>query len=417
MKTDVLVLGAGVAGLAAARELSRSGVNTIVLEARARIGGRIHTLHDPDWHDPIELGAEFLHGLPRRLHLPGRFSLRIRDADGEHWAFTKGRRHRADQSTSAAFELLGQMKGRETTASAFLRRHGSKKDREFARSFVEGFYAADPHTVSTNFLARESEGSDEVSGERLFRPTRGYDVLPRVLAKGLTILESMTVTGITWRPKRVTVLAHDALGAEHEFTAKAAIVTLPLGVLNSGTVRFSPVPPILTRARKLAMGNIVKFIFRFREPFWERTRLREFTFLHAIEGDVPVWWRRRPLNSPVLVGWAAGPKARKFSAKKDPLARARLALGSLERSFGVEDLSRLVADWRVVDWGEDPFARGGYLVVPVNQVPTFEALATPIERTLFFAGEHTHGEGHAGTVHGALQTGIRAARQWMERSV
>lgn len=414
MKTDVLVLGAGVAGLAAARELERRGVSTLVLEARARIGGRVHTLHDAAWPHPIELGAEFLHGLPRRLRLPGRFSLRVREADGQHWAVTNGRRHRADDATEAAFGLLGEMKGPEMTAAAFLRRHRAPTmAREFARSFVEGFYAADPRSVSTRFLARESEGSDEVSGERLFRPTRGYDALPGVLARGLTILESMSVTHVAWRPGHVTVRARDALGAKQEFTARAAIVTLPLGVLNSGEVRFSPVPHLLARARKLTVGNIVKFVFRFREPFWERTRLRDFTFLHTIEERVPVWWRPRPFTSPVLVGWAAGPKARRFSGK-EPLAQARLALRSLERSFGMEELSRLIADWRVIDWGADPFARGGYLVVPVQRVPVLEALEAPVDRTLFFAGEHTHASGHAGTVHGALQTGRRAARQWLE---
>ena len=414
MKTDVLVLGAGVAGLAAARELTRHGVRTIVLEARARIGGRVHTLHDPNWQDPVELGAEFLHGLPRRLHLPGRFSLRIRAADGEHWATTKGRHHRVDDATSAAFELLGQMKGPEMTAEKFLRRgHGKKKDKHGHAHGIE----LDPNLVSTGFLARESEGSDEVSGEQLFRPTRGYDVLPRALASGLTIFESMTVTHVTWKQKRVTVRAHDALGAEHEFSAKAAVVTLPLGVLNSGAVRFSPTPPILERARNLEMGNIVKFIFRFREPFWERTRLRDFTFLHAVEESVPVWWKRRPFKSPIIVGWAAGPKARRFSAKKTPLQRAKLALISLERAFGVEDVSRLVADWRVIDWGEDPLARGGYLVVPVHRMPVLEAFEAPLEHTLFFAGEHTHAHGHAGTVHGALQTGQRAARQWLESTM
>jgi monoamine oxidase len=209
------------------------------------------------------------------------------------------------------------------------------------------------------------------------------------------------------------VRARDALGAAQQFTASAAIVTLPLGVLNSGDVRFSPAPRLLERARRLAVGNIVKFLFRFREPFWERTRLRDFTFLHAIEERVPVWWRPRPFTSTVLVGWAAGPRARLF-AGKEPLAQARLALRSLERSFGVASLSRLVADHRVIDWGADPHARGGYLVVPAHRLPVLEAFKEPLSQTLYFAGEHTHDGGHAGTVHGALQTGTRAAQQWLE---
>ena len=118
MKTDVLVLGAGVAGLAAAREFQRRGVAVTVLEARDRLGGRVHTVRDASWPHPIELGAEFGHGLPRRLHSPWR--LRLKDGDGEHWAFVDGRRTRADGTFEEAMELLGQMKGHETTAEKFL---------------------------------------------------------------------------------------------------------------------------------------------------------------------------------------------------------------------------------------------------------------------------------------------------------
>lgn len=200
MKTDVLVLGAGVAGLAAARELERRGVEVRVLEARDRLGGRVHTLRDASWPHPIELGAEFGHGLPRKLHYPWR--LRLRGADGEHWALVEGRRARADDAFEQAMELMAQMKGHETTADAFLREHADAETSRFVRSFIEGFFAADPRTVSTGFLARENEGSEEVSGDRLFRPTAGYDLLPRRLAEGLTVHQSTVINQVPGREAR-----------------------------------------------------------------------------------------------------------------------------------------------------------------------------------------------------------------------
>lgn len=409
----MLVLGAGVAGLAAARELHRRGVMVTVLEARDRLGGRVHTVRDASWPHPIELGAEFGHGLPRRLHYPWR--LRLKDADGEHWSFAEGRRTRADGTFEEAMGLLGQMKGHETTAEKFLATRAHGVVGRFARAFVEGFYAADPRTVSTGFLARETAGSEELGGDRLFRPTAGYDLLPAALAKGLTVCESTIVTHLRWRRGEVRVDTRDPLGHPQRFGARAAIVALPLGVLQSGQVRISPLPGWLRNTiARLETGGIVKVLFRFREPFWERTKARRFTFMHAIGETVPTWWRPRPFDSTVLVGWAAGPRAQELSRAAQTLTAARLALQSLERAFGVEGLGGQLDAWKVIDWSADPFARGGYLVVPVGQLPAQRLLQRPLEDTLFFAGEHTDTEGQAGTVHGALATGQRAARQVLD---
>lgn len=105
--------------------------------------------------------------------------------------------------------------------------------------------------------------------------------------------------------------ARDALGHPQTFQAKAAIITLPLGVLQSGQVRINPLPAAIKNAlARLAVGGIVKVIFRFREPFWERTRVKGFTFMHALGETVPMWWRPRPFDSMVLGGWAAA-RARK----------------------------------------------------------------------------------------------------------
>lgn len=409
-RTDVLVLGGGVAGLSAARELDRRGVGSVVIEARDRLGGRVHTLRDASWPHPVELGAEFLHGLPRRLKLPHRFSLRPRDCDGEHWVHDARGLRRADDAAEDAMKLLGEMKGPETTADAYLAKHACGVKRRLARQFVSGFYAADPRTVSTRFLVEESEGSEAVHGERMFRPTRGYDVLVRHLSKGVNAHLSTVVTRVTWKRGRVDVEARDALGAPRRYRAEAAVIALPLGVLQHGAITFSPRPGGLALALKhLEVGPIVKLLLRFREPFWAEHRAKDFTMLHLTQSEQQAWWRCAPFASPVLVGWSAGPQAK----RKVTVAHA---VKSFERAFRMERLGRLLDAAIVVDWAADPFARGGYMVQPVGVPKPLEALFAPVDDTLFFAGEHTSFEGHAGTVHGAVWTGRRAAREVSSRS-
>jgi monoamine oxidase len=414
MKPEVLVLGAGVAGLAAAQALAKAGARVLVLEARDRLGGRIHTLRDASWPHPMELGAEFAHGVPRKLKLPGGFALKLRDADGAHWAFHQGRLVQADDAIEEAMALLSEAQGARGTGEAFVRRAAKPGlVQAMARHFIEGFYATDPRTVSAQFLAEESKGSEDVAGDRLFRPTAGYDLLPRRLAEGVEVLQSMEVKRLSWKRGAVELETRDALGAVRRFQAKSAVVTLPLGVLREGSVRLEPMPAAVRSAvGRLSVGGIVKVLLRFRERFWERTRLSRFTFLHLPGAPVPTWWRTHPFDSQVLVGWAAGPRAAALSGISEA-AVVRRGLRTLETALRLSDLASALDAFKVVDWASDPFARGAYMAAPVGQLAAAHGMFGPVERTLFFAGEHTHDGGHAGTVHGALWTGQRAAEQWL----
>ncbi|MGV3625928.1 MAG: flavin monoamine oxidase family protein, partial [Archangium sp.] len=351
------------------------------------------------------LGAEFLHGLPRKLNLPHRFSLRPRDADGEHWVVDARGLRQADDAAEAAMNLLGEMTRADTTADAWLAEHTKGSQRRLARQFVSGFYAANPRTVSTQFLVEESEGSEDVHGDRMFRPTRGYDTLVHHLAKEVNAHLSTVVTKVRWKRERVDVEARDALGHLREYRAKKVVIALPLGVLKARTIHFSPALDGLQLATKhLEVGPIVKMVLRFREAFWAKHRAKNFTMLHFVDGPQQAWWRCAPFDSPVLVGWSAGPQAK----KKPTVAHA---LHAFERAFRMKNLSRLLDASLVVDWAADPFACGGYMVQPVGLPRPLQELFAPVDDTIFFAGEHTSFEGHAGTVHGAVWTGQRAARE------
>ena len=163
------------------------------------------------------------------------------------------------------------------------------------------------------------------------------------------------------------------------------------------------------------MGSVVKAVLRFREPVWASKPLRKADFIHAPGAPFPTWWRAGPPELPVVTGWAGGPAASKL-AKGDPLPAA---LASLARVLGrsASDLEGLLESESIVDWGRDPYARGAYVYHLAEAPGSASAeLAVPEEDTIFFAGEATSLRERGGTVDGALESGLRAARElWRSR--
>ena len=200
--------------------------------------------------------------------------------------------------------------------------------------------------------------------------------------------------------------------------AKRAIVTLPLGVLQQpqrapGAVRFIPALSAKREALKgLAPGPVIKAVLRFRTSFWEsaeRGLYRNVAFFHPREAAFPTFWTALPVRAPVMVAWAAGPKAVRLADAAKPRI-IEDALSSLAALFGDAESIRaeLEGAW-VHDWQRDPFAHGAYSYVVVGGGKARAQLAEPLMGTLFFAGEAADTEGEAGTVAGALQSGMRAA--------
>jgi monoamine oxidase len=208
-------------------------------------------------------------------------------------------------------------------------------------------------------------------------------------------------------------------GRPFKAVARRAIVTLPLGVLqlparSAGAVRFAPSLTAKREALKLlAPGPVLKVLLRFRSAFWEELdggRYRDVAFFHPRQAPFPTFWTALPVRTPLLVAWAAGPKATRLAgAEKPEIIEA--ALESLASLFGkrakIEEL--LESAW-VHDWQSDPYARGAYSYVVVGGDKAREDLAKPLLGTLFFAGEAADA-GEAGTVEGALRSGERAGRE------
>lgn len=423
MDTDTLIIGAGPAGLAAAHLLARHDHRLTVLEARARIGGRAFTLHAPTLPAPIELGAEFIHGLPPEILEPAR-ARAIPFVDGSFNAFhfdgAELKPADADERLSAALDRIRRYEGPDVPYDDFAAQHLRDLPagaRAFVRQYVEGFNAADASRVGLHSLKVNEQASEQIDGERLARFVHGYGpFLAHLLTPAFPLHLSTPVHTVEWQPGRVKAYARAADGSILMFTARRAIVTVPLALLQQRAVVFVPEPAdILQAADRLAAGQAVKLLLHFREPFWEPldgARYRDLAFLYAPDEPFPTWWTQLPLRAPLLTAWAGGAQTAGL-LHRSPAELLSLALHTLSKIFR-QDRERLAAILQAChhhDWHADPHARAAYSWVPVGASDAPRLLTRPVESTLFFAGEHTHDQGEIGTLNGALYTGHRAARQ------
>jgi monoamine oxidase len=421
---EAVVIGAGVAGLAAARMLAEAGRRVALLEARDRIGGRIHTVQAVQGQLPVELGAEFVHGLPAELidllHEGGltRFEL-----DGDSRCVGPGRGIGrlgpcGDQhEVHKLFEELSHVQlspaSRDLSFSEFVgQRKVGAEATAWATNYVEGFNAADADRISVRALAKQQVAEDAISAERIFRVVEGYARVPEFLLgrfrdAGGELFRSVAVRSISWEPGEVEI----ATETGRVLSAKSAIVTLPLGVLQARRVVFSPQPmEILKAADSLVMGSAARVVYEFDSAFWkEFASLKGVSFLFAPDATPPTWWTTSPKPGSTLTGWIAGRKAKRL--EMDLLPETGLETLSALLGSPLHDVKRRLLRWHMHDWQIDPQSLGAYSYVPRGAIDASDQMSVPVEQTLFFAGEHTDTSGHWGTVHGALRSGYRAARQ------
>ena len=436
---DSIIIGAGASGLAAAHELRARGRSVLVLEARPRVGGRIFTYRDPAVPVPIELGAEFLHGVtPETDTIIADAGLRSIEVTGEQWQAHEGNFRPVDfyGQIGSVLAKLDEHRTPDRSFADYLGERAARKRkpkdaraRKIAAEFVQGFHAADPERVSERWLARGGDPAESPEEERSGRVLDGYDRVTAHLARDVydAIELNTVVTRIEWQRGDVTVRGVTADGQEHSFSGKTVIVTLPVSVLQAapgetGAVEFAPaIPALLDALDGLAMGTVIRTVFAFSERFWEHglrhapdrggAGLTSLSFIHSPGSTFPVWWTQFPERSPLLVGWVGGPPASVLSSHPDADIE-RAALRDLASHLGTtyERLAGLVTGSWMHNWEKDPFSRGGYSYAVVGGSGAARKLARPVEQTVFFAGEALDTQGHGGTVEGALATGSRAAR-------
>ncbi|HEV2696235.1 MAG TPA: NAD(P)/FAD-dependent oxidoreductase [Verrucomicrobiae bacterium] len=412
VKKRVIIIGGGIAGLSAANSLVRTGCEVTVLEAKNRLGGRIHTIAAGNF--PIELGAEFLHGeSPALLNTTRAADLTTQPLNEDYQFFQDGGFKKVNflEKMHKLVNHIDIQAGDCSFADYLDTQNLTPAEYEQAAGFVQGFHAAKPDQISAHSL-RRGEYSSEKMGTKQCRITEGYAALIGFLEKeihshGGKIVTNAVVKKIQWQAGYVKVtFNYNHSAGEIHVEADAAVITLPLGVLKAGGVEFQP--PLSSKheaIEQLQFGNVVKVVFEFSGRWWPA-----FGFINALEEVFPTWWTDP--RGPVLTAWAGGPKADALTGYS-PDQLEKFGLKTLARIFPehADDISINFARTHTFNWAQDPYSRGAYSYLPVNGLDLPKLLAAPIADTLFFAGEATVNDAQPGMVFGAFETGLRAGRE------
>ena len=283
-------------------------------------------------------------------------------------------------------------------------------------ALVEGYHAADPARISVRSLLKNTAADERPGANRQFRFVGGYDGLVAAIFQRIDpalceVRLDTVVTAVSWGRRRVVVRT----SAGEELAAPQLIVTVPLGVLKAGAIAFSPrLADKEDAIGRLEMGDAERVSLWLASDAWVGPdRFPPGGFLMTGEPPFPVWWVSRPPPFPVVTGWAGGRNARALGPAERRRARVDAAVAALAAALDV-DAGRLRQDLRggfSHDWLADPFARGAYSYAGVGGSEAGTELAVPVDDTLFFAGEATESDGDNGTVHGAIASGRRAAKQ------
>lgn len=424
---DVIIIGAGAAGLMAARELAKAKQKVIVLEARDRIGGRIHTINIQSYSINIEAGAEFIHGnLDVTLKLLKEAGIDYHETTGDFWQVLNGKWEKnetVEEGESLLMERLKNLKDNISIAE-FLQREfpGDEHQniKQWLLGYIEGYYSGDPARTSAMAFYNEWQTEDE----QQYRPNECYGKMIQYLADQCTnaggiIQTSTVVKQVRWYKDQVEVLDD----THHGYTARKVIIAVPLGVWNAGANEkgaISYIPELQEKmhaVKQMGFGAVIKILLQFKDAFWEDENIvkqqgaKDFSFILS-DQPIGTWWSQLPNHSPVLTGWLAGPKATELKDTKNEMIRDN-AINSIASILQVntEFIKEKLLSWHVFNWTADPFTRGSYAYSTMETKEARKVLMQPTEETLFFAGDAFYDGPEMGTVEAALTSGKRVAKE------
>jgi len=419
MKYDIIIIGAGAAGLLAMKDLLAAGYSVCMLEAAAAAGGRIATINENGFDGPVETGAEFVHGkLPLTLALLEEANIAYLPVEGKMIAVQNGewKKNQAhDKHWNAFIRQLGKLKT-DTSIAAFLEAYFPDDRyaglREAVRHYSEGFDLADVTKASA--MAAHREWSNET--ETQYRIPGGYTQLINFLLKECqhphAVLHFNTCAAqITYNKESVAVLTND----KRQFEASKLLITVSAGVLQSGTLKFVPALDhnYADAIQQLGFGNVIKILLQFTTPFWKKYAAG-IGFLLSDEA-VPTWWTQLPAEHNLLTGWLGGPAATlKSGDTEESLLQSSLLSLSAIFHLSITALQQELVHYKISCWHNHPYVKGGYSYMTVDSVNAKKIMEHPVNGVIFFAGEALYRGESQGTVEAALQSGRMVAKMIKE---
>jgi monoamine oxidase len=436
MDTDIIIIGAGASGLMAARELSKAGKSVIILEARERIGGRIHTLINSEFTEPVEAGAEFVHGnLAFTMQLLKQSQIETAPSRGEIVEIEDGTAEKQDDfiEINKAFKRELKNLKEDITVEEFFQRHftGGRYDhmKTSVSRFVEGYEAADIRKASILAMKGDLIGEDF---DEQYRVKGGYGLLTQQLEReclenNCAIYLTSVAKQVNHQKGKVEIITESG----KKYSAKQLLITVPLGVLQASgshkaAISFSPEIKEKTEAiNSLGYGKVIKILLEFDEPFWKNEatekalgkKLQKVGFIFSSE-TIPTWWTQQPQESNLLTGWLSGPRSEIWAHTEDRMILHE-ALRSLSTIFKIEQetLAGKLKSWHVANWAVDDYSLGAYAYSTVNAKAAYDELTQPVNDTIFFAGEGIYIGPSIGTVEAALVSAMNAVKEILNHPV
>ena len=422
----VIVIGGGIAGISAARKLHDEGQEVLILEARDRIGGRIHTINLGG--EPVDLGATWLNGERnnpvaeaaskyqiKKVSLPDETPKLTFDSFSESTFSSNIIDNYSDNFFRKLRKLkrkLGASASMSEAADAYIASHNLVGDaarhaRWAIEQFnVELFYAGPATKTSLKWFDEDEdfEGKD-------FGFPDGYAQVVDAMASGLNIEYNRPVKKIDYsNPEEIKVDADGQI-----YKGSRVIITVPLGVLKAGHIDFIPSLPNkkLEAINRLEMGTLEKVILQFDHVFWPKGGL---IYIDEPQGRLPLYLDISAIShNPTLVVFYGGEQSVSILGRYDDHSIQKLVLDRLSQALNKE-IPEPIA-YHVTRWGQDPFTLGSYSFIPVGSSPRdMKELAKPVDERMFFAGEACSPD-YYGQTHGAMISGLKAAKSILKSNM
>ena len=414
-KKSIAIIGGGISGLIAARELS-SRYHVLLLESAAVFGGRIRTVNEQGFKQLIEGGAEFVHGAAdETLRLLKEAGIHLSKVSGAFYRLQPNGKLSKEEGQVEGWELLMKKMGElehDIALGPFLIHYfgGSQYNalRTQAITFAEGFDLADISKVSVKSLYQEwSHQSEDHRIDGGYKRLIDY-LVNDCLKKGCKLMLNKTVKEVRWHISNVQLFTADAV----KYEADQCLITVPLGILQKANtpMALSFTPPItdyLSALADIGFGTVIKVILSFKERFWEKDAGFFFS-----EEKIPTWWTQLPSHIPVLTGWAGGKQGAALSLLTEQQL-IEIALASLARIFNkdVSWMKERLAGQLIFNWLQQPTALGAYSYATTASAAVISYLNTPIDDTIYFAGEGLYDGLHPGTVEAAIVNSLAVIRK------